>query len=225
MTPFAPVAAIGRTGRVVLAFLRAARVDGSRSGRSYAITLLTPIKPGAETALAVELDGLGLRELSPLAKLPFVHFGRWVAIDQLRTNWPGAPVPPPQLRSKYLLFSACVTAPAVDAQPELAGYAEHLPVSFFREIWSEIPGPAEAIWRHCVKFPGMADREAFVDYLARSQVSTSLFHVGVPDATVHDVRRAVAKREKLVAFALKHQGDIDAVALQWAYRQESAKWR
>lgn len=224
MTRFAPVAAIGRAGRVVRAFLGATRVDGSRSGRSYAVTLLTPITPGAETPLAVELNGLELREFSPLAKLPFVHFGRWVVIDQLRTDWAGAPVPPPRLKSMYLLFSACVTAPAEDAQPEMAGYAEQLPVSFFREIWSEIPGPAEAIWGHCMNFPGMADRDAFVDYLSRSQVSTSLFHVGAPDVTVPEVRRAIAKRERLVAFALEHQGETDAIALQQAYREESATW-
>ena len=53
---------------------------------------------------------------SPLAKVPDVQFARWVIIDQLRTDWAGAPKPPPRLKSDYLLFSADVTAPAVQSR-------------------------------------------------------------------------------------------------------------
>lgn len=224
MTRLSPIAAIGGAGKAVGAFLGAARADGSRSDRSFAITLLTPIRPDATTELAAEIDALGVGNCSPLAKLGFVHFGRWVIIDQLKTNFPDPPVPQPKLRSEYLLFSACVTGPIDDADPATNGYVKQLPASFLREIWQEIPGTADAIWRHCWNFPGVNDRDAFVRYLAKSQVNTSLFHVGYPQATVEEVRRAIAKRDRFIAFAREHQGEPDPAALQQAYRRESATW-
>ena len=53
------------------------RGGGSRSGRSFAVTLLTPVRAGAEGELSAYLNGLGVGDESPLAKLPYVHFARW----------------------------------------------------------------------------------------------------------------------------------------------------
>lgn len=219
----APVAAVSGALRAVGAFARAVRADGSVSGRSFALTLLTPIRLGAEAELAAHLDGLGVRRQSPLARLPFVHFGRWVVIDQLKANYANAPVPAPRLKSQYLLFTTCVTAPAGDGTSGGKRATAKLPQSFLEEVWQAIPDEADAIWRHCLGYPGVADKAAFVGYLARSQVKTSLFHVGYPDATVDEVRRAIATREHLVAFAQAHQG-APAETLQRAYREQSPTW-
>ena len=190
-----------RIGRDLVRGVRALgrRDAGSRSGRSYAVTLITPIRRGEEQALAAHLQGLGGPEQSPLAKLPYVHFGRWLVIDQLKLDWPGAPPSRPQLRSQYLYFSASVTAPAE------GGYAGDMPEAFFRDLATRIPKEADDIWTHCVGYPGAADADAFVRYLAASQIHTSLFYVGYPDVTVDEVRRAVATRKSLIAFALAHQ--------------------
>jgi hypothetical protein len=201
------------------------RGGGSRSGRSFAVTLLAPVRAGAEGQLSAYLNGLGVGDESPLAELPYVHFARWVVIDQLKTDWPGAPVPPPRLKSQYLLFTASVTAPAEDhVAPTDGRYAERLPESLLYELWTRIPADAHAIWRHCVGYPGISDADAFVRYLARSQLETSLFHVGYADVTVDEVRQALAARDALVTFARDHQGEQDAGKLQQAYLEESPTW-
>ena len=194
----------------------ALRQGGSRSGRSYAVTMLTPILPARSRDLGRHLQNLEIGPRSPLARLPSVHFGRWVVIDQLRTDWPGAPDPRPALRSEYLLFTATVTA--------AEGGRHRFPESFLEELHREIAGDADAIWSHCLGYPGSRDRDAFVGYLAKSQLETALFHVGYPDVTVEEVRHALAVRDSIVGFARDHQGTRDAAELQQAYLRESQTW-
>jgi hypothetical protein len=209
----------------VLATVRPGRGGGSRSSRSFAVTLLTPVRAGAEAELSAHFTTLGVGDRSPLAKLPYVHFARWVVIDQLKTDWPGAPVPAPRLNSRYLLFTASVTAPQEDhVTPAEARYAERLPDSFLYELVTRIPADADAIWRHCLGYPGISDADAFVRYLARSQLAASLFHVGYADVPVDEVRQALAARDAVVAFARDHQGEQDAGELQRAYLEESPTW-
>jgi hypothetical protein len=201
------------------------RGDGSRSGRSYALALLTPIRAGAEADLAAHLRDLGQGDESPLAKLPHVHFARWVVIDQLRMDWPGAPRRRSRLKSQHLLFTASMTAPAQPhVTPGRKSYGEQLPESFLHELRARIPADADAVWGHCRGYPGASDPEGFVSYLARGQLDTSFLHVGYPDVTVKEVQQALATREKLVAFARDHQSEQDAAQLQQAYIEESSTW-
>lgn len=224
MSGVAPLRAARGVARA-LGSLRPGHGSGSRSGRSFAVTLLTPVRAGAEGELSAQLKGLGVGDESPLAKLPYVHFARWVVIDQLKTDWPGAPVPPPRLESQYLLFTASVTAPAEDhVTPTEGRYIQRLPESFLYELCTRIPIDADAIWRHCVGYPGIFDADAIVRYLARSQLETSLFHVGYADVTVDEVRQALAARDALVIFARDHQREPDAEKLQQAYLEESPTW-
>lgn len=190
---------------------------GSRSGRSYAITLLTPVRAGQESALRDDIAALGIGEDSPLSRLPSVHFARWLLIERLRTDWPGAPVPPPRLRSAYLLFTANVTAPDDD-------WSARMPHSFLTELRTRIGPDADTLWGHCLGYPGRGDADAFGRYLAASQVETSLFHVGYPDVTVDQVRARLAARDSLIAFCLEHQDDPDDAAVHRAYLEESSTW-
>jgi hypothetical protein len=221
MSPVTPVGAARSIVRALAAAGR--RGGGSRSGRSYVITLLTPIKPGAEADLAAHIARLSSDE-SPLAKLPYVHFGRWVVIDQLKTDWPGAPSRPSRLKSQYLLFTATMTIPAEKHVSPEKRYSERLPESFLHELRARMPDEADAIWGHCLGYPGVSDADDFVRYLAAGQLESSLVYAGYPDVTVDEVRQALAARDSLVAFARAHQGERDAAELQQAYLKESSTW-
>ncbi len=186
----------------------------NRNGRSYAVTSLTPIRPGREAELKAHLAGI---VVSPFTRLEAVHFARWVVLDRLNFAWPGAPRRRTELRSQYLIFTASVTAPD-------AASARSLPESFLRQIAEQIPQDADAVWGNCVNYPGAGSVDAFTSYLRRSLLDSVLFHVGYPDVTVQRVRTALARRDSLVRFIRSHQHVTDPTELQQQYVAESATW-
>ena len=185
----------------------------NRNGTSYAVSSLTPIRSGREDALREHLRTLAV---SPFADLPDVHVARWLLIDQMKLQWPGAPKRKTRLRSQYLLFSASVTA----ADPQSA---QQLPRSFLAAIATTIPRQADAVWGNCVNYPGAARVEEFVSYLERSLLDTLLFHAGYP-ATVTEVRRALALRDGFARFAMANQAVSDPAQLRENFITESAPW-
>jgi hypothetical protein len=191
------------------------RAVGNRNGRSYAIGFLTPVRPWQGPHLARTLRGFGTGAESPLAMLPYVHFARWVVVDQLKTDWAGAPRRPPRLKSEYLLFTADVTAPGHD------GY--ELPAAFLRELLVRIPAQADEVWGHCQGYPGTRRPEEFVRYFASSQLDVALYYAAYPDATVDEIREALRVRRELIRFARTHQ-QTDPAKLQDAYRAASGTW-
>jgi hypothetical protein len=190
------------------------RDDPNRMGRSYALTLVNAIRPDRrEDLLGILRD---FDAVPPMAKFEYVHFARWVIVDQLRSRFTGAPPRPSQLCSPYLLFTADMTFPAYVEDDELPG-------SFLTDITRRMPSAAHDVWAHCYGYPGPADDEAFVSYLAKSQVSTSLYYAAFADMTPGEISRALAGREAFIGFVREHQGD-GAVALREAYEREARKW-
>jgi hypothetical protein len=172
----------------------------NRRGGSYAVTVVTPIEPGQVEALRTVLRGFEPGEGSPLHELADVQFARWVVIDQLLTDWAGAPRRPSRLVSQYLLFSADLTAPPdrVDGLPE----------AFFRELATVIPTTCAEVWGKCRGFPGLSDVEAFVGYLKRSQIEFRLYYARFPDATPGEISKALEVRRRLAEFVVDHQADM-----------------
>ena len=199
--------------------------DPNRNGYSYAVTLITPIVDRDHAdALRTELSKLGRRGRSPFSSIPDVQFARWVVIDQLLTEWKGAPKPPPTLKSQYLLFSADLTAPAYRANRQ--------PESFFRDLATQIPHVCHAVWGKCRCCPDpRGDPDRFVKYLADSQINMGLYYAGFPDLTGDEIAAALKVREQLALFARDHQHEMLQAAgpvahrkLQIDYENESAKW-
>ena len=190
------------------------RVRGWR-GDSRVFTMLAAIRPGHEATLGHTLRELPVDDKSPLAKLRHVHVARWVVLDQLKTDWRGAPRRAPRLNSAYLLFSATLTV------PRESGY--RFPQTFVNDIRSEMTRAADEVWGHCMGYPGTQGRDDFVEYFLNSRVRTGIHQFGYPGVTVDDVRCALKIRAGFAQFALTHRGE-SGEALKKAYIEESAKW-
>ena len=172
----------------------------NRRGCSYAVTVVTPIEPGQVEALRTVLRGFEPGEGSPLHDLSDVQFARWVVIDQLLTDWAGAPRRPSRLNSQYLLFSADLTA----APDRVDG----LPEAFFRDLATTIPTTCIEVWGRCRGFPDITDVEAFVEYLKRSQLEFRLYYARFPDTTPSEITNALEVRRRLAEFVVEHQADM-----------------
>jgi hypothetical protein len=173
------------------------------SGHAYSLTVLTPIADAQESALAQYLDGLGLAQESPLAAVQGTHFARWVVIDDVIYEGPD------QGDRDHLAHARLLFTSNFDGERD----------PYLEALRTGLGSQADAIWSHCIGFPGSSDSEAFARYLRAHQVDSSLFFAAYGDRTVHDVTRSLAVRAQLIDFALRAQG-LGAVELKAAFSRE-----
>ena len=165
------------------------RSDHDRSGQALALTVLTPIQAGHESALAETLDDLPPRDGSPLARVPGTHFARFVVIDA--PVFEGAPQKRDSWKASRLLFTSNFDGP-------LERYLEGLRTG--------LAADGDAIFGHCVGYPGHADGQAWTAWLLAHRVKSSLFFGAYGDQSVQTVQDNIATRARLIAFALQAQG-------------------
>ncbi len=184
-------------------------IMANTNGQAYGLTLLSPIKknpnrrPSHEAEIREILSRLGTGADSPLAKVPTTHMARIVVIDDV--FFQGHPAHEDHLKSKYLLFTSNFDGP-LDAYLDLLG--------------TEIPHVVNAIWSHCVNFPGagVGNNQPFREYMKRCQLTTTFFFADYPDATVAQVLRALDTQRKFIEFMERTQG-IPAAELQREFKQ------
>ena len=172
--------------------------DPDRSGQAGALTVLTPIAPGAEPDLRAYLGGLRAGP-SPLARLPRTHFGRWVIVAELV---PEKDEPEPDhLAGPYLLFTASFDG-AVD--------------TYLDQLCDELAAQAQEIWGRCTGAPQPAAGAPLKAYLRANHHKTGFFVAAYPKATVGKVRAALAQRDDAIAFARDAQS-MEPAQLQAAF--------
>ena len=171
------------------------------SGQATAFMALTPIQPGSEVELRSYIEGLP-RGDSPLARLAGTHFARWVIVR----DWVNDPSQPREdhLASPYLIFTSNFDGP-------LDPYLEELCVKLAPE--------AREIWGRCVGCPADATGPQLKAYLLHNKIDTGFFVAAYPNSTVAQVKAALAKREQLIAFAVRAQG-MGPDELWRAFREE-----
>jgi hypothetical protein len=174
----------------------------NQNGSVYGLSILSPIieddaaTPSHDLQIRGYLARLSTREDSPFALAPGTHLARLVVMDDV--IYVGMPSCEEHLKSKYLIFESNIDG---DLDTYLAGLAE------------QIPEHLDAIWSHCVGYPGAANRQAFMDYMKACQLDTTFFFAAVNDKTVTETLRALQTQTAVADFIATHQG-MDAADLQ-----------
>jgi hypothetical protein len=174
----------------------------NRNGNVYGLTILSPIiddekaTPSHDLQIRNHLAHLSTREDSPFAKAPGTHLARLVVMDDV--IYVGMPACEEHLKSKYLIFES-------NCDGDLDSYLSNLAGS--------IPDYLDAIWKHCVGYPGAANRQAFIDYMKACQLATTFFFAAVNDKSVSETLRALQTQSAVADFIASHQG-VDSATLQ-----------
>ena len=167
----------------------------NQNGKLYGLTILSPIiederaTPSHDLQIRNYLASLPTDERSPFAVAPGTHLARLAVMDDV--IYVGMPACEEHLKSKYLVFESNCDG---DVNVYLAGLAR----SASREI--------EAIWSHCVGFPGVKDVGAFLAYMKACQLETTFFFAAVNDRTLPETQRALLTQYAVTAFIAEHQG-------------------
>jgi len=177
---------------------------GNRVGGAYALTVFTPILEGREDELQDYLDAMPVGPESPLARLDTLNLSRIQIFRTLVHQGPKQKHTDTLSRAQ-LVFTSTFDG---DLDAYLDALAERVP-------------EADEWWGRCAGYPGRADRAAFRAYVRGHKADTGLFRSAFEDASVADVRTALALRERMVDFAVEAQG-LDAAALQARFRSEFA---
>jgi hypothetical protein len=151
--------------------------------------VLAPVDPARASDVAAALDALGGGADSPLARVAGTHFARWVLLDQL--VYQGPPQRRDRWRAPRLMFTSNFDGP-------LDRYLEALRTGLGEE--------GDAVFGHCLGYPGREDARAWSSWLRARTVPSSLFFAAYGEQTVEQVRANLDVRARLIAFALDAQG-------------------
>ena len=147
------------------------------------LNVLTPITPGAEGRLALHLEEA--KGSIRFGDLSSTHFARWVIIGQVSFDGAAKRRVKSPLRMQYLLFSAA---------------CNNSPRQFFEELRLILGPDVDAVWRHCVNYPGHARRAEFHEYLRHNTLPT-VQRFAAHDATVAEIRAALTLRQQHIELA------------------------
>lgn len=176
-----------------------------KSGQSYAFAAVTPIISGSTQGVihTAELRSILARlnelENSPFERVPGTHFARWNVIDDMPQL--GYPTEVDHLQSKYLML-----------ETDFDGD---------RDVWIDsfataMPDIINALYRHCVGYPGVADLAGFRGYLLKCQLHTTLDFAPYGPSSLDTVLRALDTQRKFVGFVHASQGR-SSLALRVAF--------
>jgi hypothetical protein len=167
----------------------------NQNGTVYGLTILSPIindekaSPSHDLQIRSYLATLPIGEESPFALAPGTHLARLVVMDDV--IYVGAPAIEEHLQSKYLVFESNCDG---DLDSYLTGLA------------AAAPQHLDAIWSHCVGYPGAANPRAFVAYMKACQIETTFFFAAVNNKSVPETLRALRTQRAVADFIASHQG-------------------
>jgi hypothetical protein len=170
------------------------------AGHTYALMVLTPIRPGLDGELRAYIEALGSDEL--FARLPRTHMARLMIVPDMPVP-PGLGVQDP-LDGPYLMFTA-------NFDGDLDSYLDELAARLVPE--------AREIWGRCIGCPEPAEGAALKAYLGRNQLQSGVVFAAYGQASVAQIRAAVDKRARLQDFVVRAQA-LDPAARRAAFLKE-----
>lgn len=173
---------------------------GNRVGSAYALTTFARLKPGVEDELEAYLEALPVGADSPFARIDTLHIAR-VQIFRALVHQGPKQAKTDTLRHAHLVFTSTIDG---DLDPYLDRLAADVPEC---DEW----------WGRCVGYPGRSEGRAFRAWVRSIQAQPGLFRSAMPNATVLEVREAVALRERVIDFAVQAQG-LSAEELRERFR-------
>jgi hypothetical protein len=185
----------------------------NQNGKLYGLTILSPIiddesaTPSHDLQIRNYLATLPTDQRSPFALAPGTHLARLVVMDDV--IYVGSPAHEEHLKSKYLILESNCDG---DLDTYLTGLA------------TSVPHHLDAIWSHCVGYPGAANPQAFVAYMKACQLETTFFFAAVNDKSLPDTLRALQTQHAVADFIANHQG-VEPARLQSDFKQFLADLR
>jgi hypothetical protein len=177
----------------------------NQNGTVYGLTILSPIidderaTPSHDLQIRHYLADLPTDERSPFAQAPGTHLARLVVMDDV--IYVGMPACEEHLNSKYLIFESNIDC--ADGNVD----------TYLRQLAEAAGEHLDAVWSHCVGYPGAGNVDAFVKYMKACQLTTTFFFAAVNDKSVEQSLRALQTQKAVAEFIATHQG-MPAVQLQ-----------
>ena len=180
--------------------LRRISERGHRVGGAYALTTFARVQDGRAEELEAYLGALPVGADSPFARIGTLHIARVQLFRALVHQGPKQ-TKTDTLQHTHLVFTSTIDG---DLEPYLEQLRERVPEC---DEW----------WGRCVNYPGRGSAKAFRDYVRSIQARPGLFRSAMPDASVTEVRTALALRERVIDFAVEAQG-LNADQLRERFR-------
>ena len=175
------------------------------SGKVYGLTVLSPIIEDNRLDICHSMElrwylsQLPRDSRSPFAQLSSTYLARLVVMDDV--IFVGHPAHEEHLKSRYLVF-----------ETNFDGDLD----TYLRRMATETKEFVEAVWKHCVGFPGTGNVGAFIAYMKKCQITTTFFFADVNDQTVESTLQALKTQTSLAHFMERHEG-TPAAELQRAF--------
>jgi len=185
----------------------------NENGSLYGLTILSPIlnderaTPSHDLQIREYLATWPTDEDSPFAIAGLTHLARLVVMDDV--IYVGMPACEEHLKHKYLILEANLDG---ELEPYLAQLAKTAPAQI------------DAIWSHCVGYPGVSDSIAFVRYMRACQIETTFYFAAVNDKSVTETLTALQTQRAVADFITTHQG-MRPAQLQREFLAFAAKLR
>ncbi|MGI9070599.1 MAG: hypothetical protein ACR2JB_04545 [Bryobacteraceae bacterium] len=166
----------------------------NQNGQVYGLTILSPILEDESLDICHSMElrwylgHLPRDHNSPFAQISSTYLARLVVMDDV--VYVGAPACEEHLKSRYLVF-----------ETNFDGDLE----TYLTRMARETPEFVEAVWKHCVGYPGLSDTAAFLRYMKQCQIATTFFFADVNNRTVQQSLKALQTQSALAHFIEQHQ--------------------